>query len=238
MAVFELNKTIWQKWFYCNFELFGFLLNCVLLGREKHCNSLFSYGFDVNTLAFNQLPCCSGNFSIMSPCFFNAWWVRSFELSKVILQIVHLLLSNSSSKCLSEKKQKSIILILDWRLYNPGRFLGSGLEKYNDWKTERNNHSWAKFKIVLVRKLERKFYYFMAKFQGNVRSEKNNTKRSSNTLLRLVLFFSEQTLFQFSNLFPFPLLTKYIYFKFISTVCNKINYILASQKLITCMLLL
>ena len=103
----------------------------------------------------------------MSPCFFNAWWVRSFELSKVILQIVHLLLSNSSSKCLSEKKQKSIILILDWRLYNPGRFLGSGLEKYNDWKTERNNHSWAKFKIVLVRKLERKFYYFMAKFQGS-----------------------------------------------------------------------
>ena len=28
----------------------------------------------------------------------------------------------------------------------------------------------------------------------NVRSKKNNTKRSSNTLLHLVLFFSEQTL--------------------------------------------
>ena len=30
-----------------------------------------------------------------------------------------------------------------------------------------NNHSWAKFKIVLVRKPGRKFYYFMAKFQGS-----------------------------------------------------------------------
>ena len=43
----------------------------------------------------------------------------------------------------------------------------SRLEKYNDCKTKRNNHSWAKFKIVLVRKLERKFYYFMAKFEGS-----------------------------------------------------------------------
>ena len=30
-----------------------------------------------------------------------------------------------------------------------------------------NMHSWAKFKIVLVRKPGRKFYYFMAKFQGS-----------------------------------------------------------------------
>ena len=29
---------------------------------------------------------------------------------------------------------------------------------------------------------------------NNVRSEKKNTKRSSNTLLRLVFFFSERTL--------------------------------------------
>ena len=29
------------------------------------------------------------------------------------------------------------------------------------------SHSWAKFKIILVRKLGRKFYYFMAKFQGS-----------------------------------------------------------------------
>ena len=28
-------------------------------------------------------------------------------------------------------------------------------------------HSWAKLEIVLVRKLGRKFYYFMAKFQGS-----------------------------------------------------------------------
>ena len=32
-----------------------------------------------------------------------------------------------------------------------------------DWKT----HSWAKLKIVLVRKPGRKFYYFKAKFQGS-----------------------------------------------------------------------
>ena len=31
----------------------------------------------------------------------------------------------------------------------------------------RNFYSWAKFKIVLVRKPGRKFYYFMAKFQGS-----------------------------------------------------------------------
>jgi hypothetical protein len=30
-----------------------------------------------------------------------------------------------------------------------------------------SRHSWAKFKIVLVRKLGRKFYYFMAKFHGS-----------------------------------------------------------------------
>ena len=41
----------------------------------------------------------------MSPCFFNAWRVSSFEFSNVILQIVHLLLSNSSSKCLSVKNR-------------------------------------------------------------------------------------------------------------------------------------
>jgi len=38
------------------------------------------------------------------------------------------------------------------------------------WRVPVNNnnlHSWAKFKIVLVRKPGRKFYYFMAKFQGS-----------------------------------------------------------------------
>ena len=40
-------------------------------------------------------------------------------------------------------------------------------------------HSWAKFKIVLVRKPGRKFYYFMAKFQGSgffFQSSKQNIK--------------------------------------------------------------
>ena len=35
------------------------------------------------------------------------------------------------------------------------------------WKVVNKSHSWAKFKILLVRKLGRKFYYFMAKFQGS-----------------------------------------------------------------------
>ena len=42
--------------------------------------------------------------------------------------------------------------------------LDSDLSLESGWD---NNHSWAKFKIVLVRKQERKFYYFMAKFQGS-----------------------------------------------------------------------
>jgi len=33
--------------------------------------------------------------------------------------------------------------------------------------TASNCHSWAKFKIILMRKPGRKFYYFMAKFQGS-----------------------------------------------------------------------
>ena len=33
--------------------------------------------------------------------------------------------------------------------------------------TEAKKHSWSKFKIVLVRKPGRKFYYFMAKCQGS-----------------------------------------------------------------------
>ena len=33
--------------------------------------------------------------------------------------------------------------------------------------SDGNEHSWAKFKILLVRKPGRKFYYFMAKFQGS-----------------------------------------------------------------------
>ena len=34
-------------------------------------------------------------------------------------------------------------------------------------KNESRTHSWAKFRIVLLRKPERKFYYFTTKFQGS-----------------------------------------------------------------------
>ena len=34
-------------------------------------------------------------------------------------------------------------------------------------ENKKKNHSWAKFKIILVRKPGRKFYYFTTKFQGS-----------------------------------------------------------------------
>ena len=39
--------------------------------------------------------------------------------------------------------------------------------EYKNWAFMYITHSWAKFKIILVRKPGRKFYYFTAKFQGS-----------------------------------------------------------------------
>ena len=50
-----------------------------------------------------------------------------------------------------------------------GQFTAKAIMNPPDGKLVNSSsvHSWAKFKIVLVRKPGRKFYYFMAKFQGS-----------------------------------------------------------------------
>ena len=51
------------------------------------------------------------------------------------------------------------------------------------WQFSSQKHSWAKFKIVLVWKPGRKFYYFMAKFQGSAFSF-----QSLNQNIKVVFF--------------------------------------------------
>ena len=52
------------------------------------------------------------------------------------------------------------------------------------------SHSWAKFKVVLVRKPEWKFYYSMAKFQGSGFSFFWNTTIIWQ-ILKVILYFSQ-----------------------------------------------
>ena len=59
-------------------------------------------------------------------------------------------------------------------------------------------HSWAKFKIVLVRKPGRKFYYFMEKFQGS-----GFSFQSLNQNIKVVVFPSNFWI-QFFKVVVFP----------------------------------
>ena len=59
-------------------------------------------------------------------------------------------------------------------------------------------HSWAKFKIVLVRKSGRKFYYFMTKFQGS-----GFSFQSLNQNIKVVVFPSNFWI-QFFKVVVFP----------------------------------
>jgi hypothetical protein len=70
--------------------------------------------------------------------------------------------------------------------------------KFPDLLVFNKCHSWAKFKIVLVRKPGGKFYYFMAKFQGS-----GFSFQSLNQNIKVVVFPSN-FLFQKFKVVVFP----------------------------------